>query len=41
VALGRSEIEEDKKVLRLEKLFMLEEPPMLQSPQPQTEAPDA
>ncbi len=31
VALGRSEIEDDKKVLRLEKLFMLEKPPMIQT----------
>ena len=33
VALGRSEIEDGKKVLRLEKLFMLEEPPVQESRQ--------
>jgi len=40
VALGRSEIEDDKKVLRLEKLFVLEEPPLQDSAVQKTETAD-
>lgn len=41
VALGRSEMEEDKKVLRLEKLFMLEEPPVPESAAQKNGTPEA